>query len=72
MNLSIALGLKNILMNTELRKNAKNDFEKNFLKLMHNSVFGKMIENVRQRREIELVVTEQRRKKLLSEPNYKS
>ena len=59
-------------MNTELRKNAKNDFEKNFLKLMHNSVFGKMIENVRQRREIELVVTEQRRKKLLSEPNYKS
>ena len=59
-------------MNTELRKNAKNDFEKNFLKLMHNSVFGKMIENVRQRREIKLVVTEQRRKKLLSEPNYKS
>ena len=59
-------------MNTELRKNAKNDFEKNFFKLMHNSVFGKMIENVRQRREIELVVTEQRRKKLLSEPNYKS
>ena len=59
-------------MNTELRKNAKNDFEKNFLKLMNNSVFRKMIENVRQRREIKLVVTEQRRKKLLSEPNYKS
>ena len=59
-------------MNIELRKNAKNDFEKNFLKLMNNSVFRKMIENVRQRREIKLVVTEQRRKKLLSEPNYKS
>ena len=59
-------------MNTELRKGAKNDFEKNFLKLMNNAVFGKMIENVRKRREIKLVVTEQRRKKLVSEPNYKS
>ena len=59
-------------MNTELRKGAKNDFEKNFFKLMNNAVFGKMIENVRKRREIKLVVTEQRRKKLVSEPNYKS
>ena len=37
---------------------------------MNNAVFGKMIENVRKRREIKLVVTEQRRKKLVSEPNY--
>ena len=59
-------------MNTELRKGAKNDFEKNFFKLMNNAVFGKMIENGRKRHEIKLVVTEQRRKKLVSEPNYKS
>ena len=59
-------------MNTELRKNAKNDFEKNFFKLMNNAVFGKMIENVTKRRATKLVVTEQRRKKLVSEPNYKS
>ena len=39
---------------------------------MNNAVFGKMIENVRKRHEIKLVVTEQRRKKLVSEPNYKS
>ena len=59
-------------MNTELRKVAKNDFEKNFFKLMNNAVFGKMIENVRKRREIKLIVTEERRKKLVSEPNYES
>ena len=59
-------------MNTELRKDTKNDFEKNFFKLMNNAVFGKMIKNVRKRREIKLVVTEQPRKKLVSEPNYQS
>ena len=59
-------------MNAELRKDAKNDFEKAFFKLMNNAVFGKMIENVRKRREIKLIVTEERRKKLVSEPNYAS
>ena len=39
---------------------------------MNNSVFGKMIENVRKRRDIKLIVTEERRKKLTSEPNYVS
>ena len=58
--------------NTALRKVAKNEFEKDFFKLMNNSVFGKMIENVRKRREIKLIVTEEGRKKLVSEPNYAS
>ena len=39
---------------------------------MNNIVFGEMIENVRKRREIKLIVTEERRKKLVSEPNYAS
>ena len=58
--------------NTALRKKAKNEFEKDFFKLMNNSVSGKMIENVRKGREIKLIITEERRKKLVSEPNYAS
>ena len=57
-------------MNTELRKAAKNDFEKDLFKFMNNSVFGKTMENIRKHRDVKLVTTGKKRSKLVSEPNY--
>ena len=53
-----------------IKKQAKNDFEKYFFKLMKNSVFGKTLENVRKQRDIKLVTTAKRKNQLVSEPNY--
>ena len=57
-------------MNTKLRKEAQNDFEKDFFKLMNNSVFGKTMENIRNHRDIKIVTTNKQRNRLASEPNY--
>ena len=59
-------------INTKLRKEAKNDFEKDLFKLMNNSLFGKSMENVRKHRDIKLVTSDKKSNKLVSEPNYHS
>ena len=59
-----------IRKNTELRKCASNNFEKDFFKLMNNSVFGKTIENIRKRQNIHLVDDRKKALKLSSRPNF--
>ena len=58
--------------NTQLRTKAKNDFKKDFFKLMNNSVFGKMMENIRKHRNIKLVMAEEKYLKIVMKPNFKS
>ena len=58
-------------MNTKLRTKANNNFEKEFYKLMNNSIFGKTMENIRNRVNIKLVNDIDRAKKLTAKPNFK-
>ena len=63
---------KYIDFNTRLRTAAKNDFEKDFYKLMNNSVFMKTMENIRKHRNIKLVNNEEDYLKVVMRPNFKS
>ena len=57
-------------MNTELRTSVKNDIKKDFFKIINKSIFARTMENVRNHKDIWLVMSENRRNKWISEPNY--
>ena len=60
-----------IILNTRLRKDAKNEFEKDFFKLINNSILGKAIENIRNHKDMKLVTSDKRYLKYVMKPNFK-
>ncbi|GBN22535.1 hypothetical protein AVEN_268168-1, partial [Araneus ventricosus] len=62
---------KYIMFNTEQRRNSKSAFEKDFFKLMNNSVYGKTMENIRNRVDVQLVNDEKKAQKLVAAPTFK-
>ena len=60
-----------IILNTRLRTVANNEFEKDFFKLMNNSVFGKTMENIRNHKNMNLVISQDKYVKYVTKPNLK-
>ena len=60
-----------IMLNTRLRKDAKNEFEKDFFKFMNSSIFGKTMKNIRNHKDMKLVTSDKEYSKYVMKPNFK-